>query len=54
MEVSSFAKLFDHSIVRPDATARRFGSTRTEHFVGAFQALAAETRTRFARACCAL
>jgi len=30
------------------AGARRFGSTRTEHFVRAFEALPAETRARFA------
>lgn len=32
-----------------EAGARRFGSTRTDHFVRAFQALAAEDQARFAQ-----
>jgi hypothetical protein len=38
----------DHALEYLRAGARRFGSTRTEQFVGAFRELSAEDRARFA------
>jgi len=51
MNEAAFARLFDHSIVRPDATREevtRFGSTRTDQFVAAFRALPPAEKEAFA------